>query len=1177
DVAPSNGPFVGGNIVAVTNAVPAIGASDITNVLVGGVSASGITGQGTNWVAFIAPATGSAEAKDIVMQSATLGDATLVGAYTYHAQGAIGGMVVNGYAWTNMAQGFDAPVRAVHKTSSGTLLAGGYFTNVVNGPLVNRIAQWDGVNWTNMDSGFQGKVWMIEDSPDGTIYAGGEFNYTGITNLTYKLAKWDGTHWTNVGGGFNSTVYSMAFDANSNAYVGGGFTASSSHNVGRVARWDGANWTNIFLQSGTNSYGFNNGVYAIARGTNGMMYFGGNFTNAVTPSGDVAVNHVAQFDGTNIMPMGNGFGGLITVNSLELDNNGVLYAGGSFFEFSGGYYMSRIAKWDGVNWTNVGEGLLDGTIQSLAFDDDNYLYAGGQFNRLFDGTVVSNLAVWNGLYWTNAGVGANSYVFDVALVSNQTMLAGGQFTTAGNVATNRVGLVYPLTAYDPGTHPSSGSWTGNYEVAIIAENDIGNGHDITNVTVCGVTATIKTQMVDRVWVTVAQSPSVGTGNVVVVSTSYGTTTGTNSFIYQNPVVSMLGTNGAAIANGDFPTLENGSKFAPVVFGSARTNTFAITNSGDYVLTITGVSTSGLGSAMFDLSGVPATVAVGGVSNFMVTYEPSAIGSHAASLVFESDDIHSPFIFNVAGSCFEATTNVGPYAGGNTITITNGYFGAITNVLLGAPSVGSALLVDSGSNWFTITLPAATNAGTVDLIVQAEEGDTTLANAYTYNPAGEIVADDWSQWEETDGLPMALIQPGCATLSNTLYCVGGYDDSISVITNAYAFDGTTWNAVAGLPTTVVQQAMVSMGGLLYSLGGCDGGFSLSNVWVYDGADWSAGVDLPIELKTHAASALDGSLYVLGGVQGAAGTVTHTNILRFNGSSWAWAGSVDQELNGAAAQTLSNLIWVVGSQVDSAVTTNCYSYDGVATSLSPVAGVDTGYCTWVTGLMNDRLYVAAGATETTGSTNAFYFDGVSWTEIPGLPEARMYAAGGVVNGAFYVAGGFDNSMGARTNVYRYPALGSGVFPESGSWTGSYTVTINGVNMGSGSDITNVTLCGIAAAILPGQSATQVVVLAGQALTPGVGDVVVYSTSYGETVKSNAFAYTGAGIQVHGSNFVLVALGSAVSNIFTVTNSGDEALLISAATNSGSGAGYFDVSAMPSEVAPGTASNFPVVFTP
>ena len=148
--------------------------------------------------------------------------------------------------------------------------------------------------------------------------------------------------------------------------------------------------------------------------------------------------------------------------SLELDNNGVLYAGGGFFEWTNGYYMSRACQ--------VGRRELDERWRGTA--------GRHQFNRWPSMTMELSVCGWSVQQmcstatdrqrtWSemervcllsthNAGVGAEQLdVYDVwRSVSNKTVLAGGQFTSAGDVATNRVGLVYPLTAYDPGTHPS---------------------------------------------------------------------------------------------------------------------------------------------------------------------------------------------------------------------------------------------------------------------------------------------------------------------------------------------------------------------------------------------------------------------------------------------------------------------------------------------------------------------------------------------------------------------------------------------------------------------------------------------------------------------------------------------------------------------------------------------------
>jgi len=162
-----------------------------------------------------------------------------------------------------------------------------------------------------------------------------------------------------------------------------------------------------------------------------------------------------------------------------------------------------------------------------------------------------------------------------------------------------------------------------------------------------------------------------------------------------------------------------------------------------------------------------------------------------------------------------------------------------------------------------------------------------------------------------------------------------------------------------------------------------------------------------------------------------------------------------------------------------------------------------------VLNGALYaVGGGCANPAVCTNVYRYDGTKWTEVAGLPAARYSLAAGVLNGALYAVGGEKSGAVAQTNVYRYPRIvgtDPGVSPSSGSCTGGYLVVITGTNLGDGTDITDVTLCGASVAAIVSQSATQVIVVAG-AGPAGLGDVAVYSTSYGMTVKSNAFTYIG-----------------------------------------------------------------------
>ena len=65
-----------------------------------------------------------------------------------------------------------------------------------------------------------------------------------------------------------------------------------------------------------------------------------------------------------------GLGGGI-VYSLA-DYNGDIYAGGSFWRTGGSDYVNHIAKWNGTNWSTVGEGT-DFASAALAVYDGNLM------------------------------------------------------------------------------------------------------------------------------------------------------------------------------------------------------------------------------------------------------------------------------------------------------------------------------------------------------------------------------------------------------------------------------------------------------------------------------------------------------------------------------------------------------------------------------------------------------------------------------------------------------------------------------------------------------------------------------------------------------------------------------------------------------------------------------------
>ncbi|MDD2236297.1 MAG: MBG domain-containing protein [Kiritimatiellae bacterium] len=735
--------------------------------------------------------------------------------------------------------------------------------------------------------------------------------------------------------------------------------------------------------------------------------------------------------------------------------------------------------------------------------------------------------------------------------------------------------------------PPQGSWTGGYEVVISGLN-LGNGNDITNVTLFDVAATIKTQTATRVWVTAGSIASGGVGNVVIHSVEYGMTVRSNAYTYIAAGMNIIGTNGALIGSTAPAEISNGTTFKPTRISMDFTHTFSITNTGNDALVISGCTTNGTGASAFVVSGVPETVPGEGVADFTVTYHPEMAGNHSAYLLFTGDDPNLPFTMNLYGSCYAMSTNTGPLAGGNKVTISNGTLGSndINSVTVGGVE---ATIEDQGESWVRIQMPQQTGAGTRDIVIYSPlVGTTVLEGAYAVNPAGYIGNPIISGWNEVPGLPAPRCAGGFASLNSYAYWVGGSPGNVNgatTSTNVYQFDGAHWTEVAGLPVSRSQQALCTYGNAIYSLGGRNSGGQWStNVYRFDGTSWSEVRGLPSARLAGAATVYSNDLYFVGG--GSQPGDACSNACRYNGSVWVEVEAMPVGMKDLAVAVLNGRMMAFGGSG----LTNVYAFDG--THWDAAEGLPEAR-QGVRGIVSGHSLYALGGSNGVAQQTVWSYNGTNWHASEALTYASYDGGAASINDSVYAVQGTD-LLEVRTNVLEATYVGDGmVSPNSGSYTGGTQILIYGNDLGA-RDVTNVTICGIQASLLVDHSPTEIAVQV-QAVPDGMtGDVVVYSTSYGMTVASNAFTYTASSLVLLGTNGEIMANGDAadsekgsdfgsmswaqcVTNVFRITNAGTEELVISGVATGGSGAAVFQVLNMPTAVAVGTASNFSVVFDP
>ena len=191
-------------------------------------------------------------------------------------------------------------------------------------------------------------------------------------------------------------------------------------------------------------------------------------------------------------------------------------------------------------------------------------------------------------------------------------------------------------------------------------------------------------------------------------------------------------NGTSIVDGDItPSSTDHTDFGnQVVCSGTFARTFTIQNLGSATLSVTGVTITGTNAADFTVTSTPAsTVAVSGQTSFVVTFNPSALGSRTATVNVASDDCdEGTYDFAIQGTGVDPEINVQ----GNSITIVDG---DVTPQTADLTDFGNASTC-SGTVVHTFTIQ---NTGTSDLHVsQVTISGTNSADFELTNEPGNTI-------------------------------------------------------------------------------------------------------------------------------------------------------------------------------------------------------------------------------------------------------------------------------------------------------------------------------------------------------------------------------------------------------------------------------------------------------
>jgi hypothetical protein len=327
------------------------------------------------------------------------------------------------------------------------LYAGGSFSGV-------DVARWDGSTWMTVGN-YSSTVnaMCVHDDGSGNgpyLYAAGN----GINNAS----RWDGSTWTSLGTHGISVVYALV--GLEPGTPGGPALIAGGYNGPRIAKWDGASWSPMGLQPEDSVRSLL--VFNDSRRGEQTLYMGGSFWRV----GSQSMRHIAQWNGTAWMNVGDGGGLSDTVRAMALfdvEGQPWLHIGGDF-ELASWAQVNDIARWNGSNWESLLDGLNSDVYALKEFDNGRdhgpHLYVGGRFTN----SAHRKITKWDGTSWSSHSTVLNETitcfeVFDDHSGSGPAMFAGDTGLLKENIDGEWVripdgpdgGLVQALAAYDDGS------------------------------------------------------------------------------------------------------------------------------------------------------------------------------------------------------------------------------------------------------------------------------------------------------------------------------------------------------------------------------------------------------------------------------------------------------------------------------------------------------------------------------------------------------------------------------------------------------------------------------------------------------------------------------------------------------------------------------------------------------
>lgn len=319
----------------------------------------------------------------------------------------IGGRPAFGVARWNEEEGWSPLGQGIKNASTGSgfiytlqvvndqLWVGGDFDQA-GGETARGIAVWDFAteSWSTFGTGIDNtngaRINDIQAFQEKVVVAG---SFSSIGGQTIAdLAIWDGNTWSALPGlaSVPSSVNSLAARGIDTLYVGAAgsqnFELTDGTLIPGIVSWDGSEWRSL----DNSSYSNTAADLEVNPVTNELYVTG--FTR-IDPQGDgnrrISPNGLAVW-GDNGWRKADGYTSAnnFRFEDIYIDDNGVLYAGGTFTRFNDNPVGGLVRYTPESGWGELGSGVVvngntsGGRIVQAVFAHNGYFYAGGNFTRV---------------------------------------------------------------------------------------------------------------------------------------------------------------------------------------------------------------------------------------------------------------------------------------------------------------------------------------------------------------------------------------------------------------------------------------------------------------------------------------------------------------------------------------------------------------------------------------------------------------------------------------------------------------------------------------------------------------------------------------------------------------------------------------------------------------------------